>query len=157
MSISGAVPFLWFDHEALEAAQFYVSLFPQSRITDVSHYHEDAQMPKGTVLVVEFELFGRPFAALNGGPAFPHTEAVSFQVACDTQDEIDRVWAGLISDGGREVQCGWCKDRWGVNWQVTASVLPRLLADPDPEVSGHAFRAMMQMVKIVIADLTAHD
>lgn len=153
VTIDGAVPYLWFDSEALQAAEFYVSVFPDSRITRVSHYHEDAQMPKGTVLVVEFELFGRPYAALNGGPEFPHTEAVSFQVSCDTQEEIDRVWSTLIAHGGREVQCGWCKDRWGVNWQVTASILPKLLEDPDPSVSGHAFRAMMQMTKIMIADL----
>lgn len=155
MTINGAVPYLWFDSEALDAAEFYVSIFPDSRITRVSHYHEDAQLPAGTVLVVEFELFGRQYAALNGGPEFPHTEAVSFQVSCDSQDEIDRVWDALIADGGRPVQCGWCKDRWGVNWQVTAAVLPELLEHPDPAVSGHAFRSMMQMTKIVIADLVA--
>ena len=154
--MTGAVPYLWFDNEALEAATFYVSLFPDSRITNVSRYLADAQRPEGSVLTVDFELFGRPFAALNGGPQFPHTEAVSFQVNCDTQDEIDRLWSALVSNGGSESQCGWCKDRWGVNWQVTATALGELLQHPDPAVSGHAFRSMMHMRKIVIADLTPH-
>lgn len=155
MAIHGAVPFLWFDTQALDAAQHYVALFPDSRITNVSYYPDDGPMPKGTALVVEFELFGRPFAALNGGPIFPHTEAVSFQVGCDTQEEIDRIWNGLIDGGGQESHCGWCKDRWGVNWQVTPSCLPSLLGNADPEISGYAYRAMMGMSKFVIADLTA--
>lgn len=154
MTISGVTPYLWYDDSADEAATFYVSLFPNSRITNRSYYNDDAQRPKGSILTVDFELFGRPFSAINGGPEFPHTEAVSFQVNCDTQDEINRIWDALVADGGQESRCGWCKDRWGVNWQVTATALGELLQDPDPLVSGYAFRAMMGMSKIVIADLS---
>ena len=117
MAATNLTTFLWFDNEALEAAEFYVSLFPGSRLGAVSYYQADAQRPKGSVLTVEFELFGRPFAALNGGPQFPHSEAVSFQVACDTQEDVDRLWAALVSDGGAESMCGWCKDRWGISWR----------------------------------------
>lgn len=155
MAISGVTPFLWFDEDAQAAAELYVSIFPDSRITSVVHNGEGARRPAGTVLIVTFELFGRPFAALNGGPEFPHSEAVSFQVGCDTQDEIDRVWNALIADGGAESQCGWCKDRFGVSWQVTPSDMGRLLGGGDPEASARAWAAMMQMRRIVIADLEA--
>lgn len=153
MSIHGVTPFLWFDEQALPAAELYVSLFPESRITDVSHYQEGAQKPAGTVLVVNFEIFGMPYAALNAGPQFPHSEAVSFQVSCDTQEEIDRLWFGLIADGGSESQCGWCKDRFGVSWQVIPSRLGELLGGSDPQASGRAWGAMMQMTRIDIAAL----
>ena len=151
MTAKSLTTYLWFDNQALEAAQFYVNLFPRSRLGDISYYQADAQMPDGSVLTVEFEIFGQPFAALNGGPQFPHTEAVSFQVACDGQQEVDRLWNALISDGGQESQCGWCKDRWGVNWQIIPDELGRALKGLDGYDSSYAFRAMMKMSKIVVA------
>lgn len=153
MTVSGLTTFLWFDTEALEAAQFYVELFPGSRMGHVSYYQADAQRPEGSVLTVEFELFGRPFAALNGGPQFPHSEAVSFQVTCDTQNDVDRVWNAIVGGGGRESMCGWCKDRWGVSWQVIPTALTRALQGLDGYDSKYAFEAMMKMTKIVVADL----
>ena len=153
MAATGLTTYLWFDNQALEAASFYVDLFPGSRLGSVSYYQADAQQLEGSVLTVEFELFGRPFAALNGGPQFPHSEAVSFQVSCEKQDDVDRLWNALISDGGAESQCGWCKDRWGVSWQIIPTALERALKGLDGYDSEYAFRAMMQMSKIVIADL----
>ena len=120
---------------------------------DVSYYQADAQMPAGTVLTVEFELFGRPFAALNGGPAFTHSEAVSFQVHCETQDDVDRIWNTIVDSGGAASQCGWCKDRWGVSWQIIPEALGRALKGLDGYDSDYAFKAMMNMSKIVVADL----
>ena len=153
MAVTGMTTYLWFDEQALEAATFYVNLFPQSRLGDISYYQADAQRPAGSVLTVEFEIFGRPFAALNGGPQFPHSEAVSFQVLCDTQEDVDRLWDALTSDGGSESQCGWCKDRWGVSWQIVPSALGRALSGEDGYDSAYAFQAMMRMSKIVIAGL----
>jgi len=155
MAISGGTPYLWFDDQALEAAEFYVSLFPDSRLGAVSHYLEGGHRPAGSVLVVEFELMGRPFAALNGGPQFPHTEAVSFEVRCDTQEEIDRIWDALIADGGQESMCGWCKDRFGVNWQVTPTVLVDVLTGDDADAAQRAWNAVLDMRRIVIADVLA--
>ena len=155
MAISGGTPCLWFDDAALEAAELYVSIFPDSRLGAVQYYLEGSPRPAGSVLLVEFELMGRPFTALNGGPQFPHTEAVSFQVRCDTQEEIDRVWDALVADGGAESMCGWCKDRFGVNWQVSPTVLDDLLAGDDPAAAQRAWTAMMDMRRIVIADLLA--
>ena len=106
------------------------------------------------MLTVEFELFDRPFAALNGGPQFPHSEAVSFQVACDTQEDVDRLWAALVSDGGAESMCGWCKDRWGISWQIIPTALTRALQGLDGYDSEYAFGAMMNMSKIIVADLS---
>jgi len=145
--------YLWFDNQALEAAKFYVELFPQSRINDTTYYQADAQRPEGSILTVEFEIFGQHFAALNGGPQFPHSEAVSFQVPCENQDEVDRLWNAITSHGGSESQCGWCKDKWGVSWQIVPEALGRALKGLDGYDSDYAFRAMMQMRKIVIADL----
>jgi predicted 3-demethylubiquinone-9 3-methyltransferase (glyoxalase superfamily) len=113
MAITGMTTFLWFDEQAREAAEYYVATFPNSKLGNVSYYQADAQRPEGSVLTVEFELFGQPFVALNGGPGFPHSEAVSFQVHCDTQDEVDRLWTAIVDHGGEESMCGWCKDRWG--------------------------------------------
>jgi predicted 3-demethylubiquinone-9 3-methyltransferase (glyoxalase superfamily) len=155
MTISGVTTYLWFDDDAMAAAELYVSIFPDSAITSVSYYQEGAQKPAGSVLTVEFELFGRPFAGLNAGPQFPHSEAVSFQVSCETQEEIDRVWSALIADGGQESMCGWCKDRFGVSWQVTAAKLGQLLSSPDPGAAQRAWAAMMGMRKIDIAGLVA--
>jgi len=153
MAIHGVTPFLWFDDDALAAAELYVSLFPDSRILSVSHYQEGSFKPAGTPLVVEFEICGTRMSALNGGPQFPHSEAVSFQVSCDYQEEIDRIWFGLIADGGAESQCGWCKDRFGVSWQVTPSRIGELLGGEDPAASQRAWQAMMSMQRLVIADL----
>ena len=153
MAATHLTTYLWFNTEALEAAKFYVDLFPGSRMGDVSYYQADAQMPAGTVLTVEFELFGRPFAALNGGPAFTHSEAVSFQVHCETQDDVDRIWNTIVDSGGAASQCGWCKDRWGVSWQIVPEALGRALKGLDGYDSDYAFKAMMKMSKIVVADL----
>lgn len=152
MSALSLTTYLLFDSEALDAAKFYVDLFPGSRLGDISYYQADAQRPAGSVLTVEFELFGRPFAALNG-PQFPHSEAVSFQVACETQDDVDHLWQALVSNGGSESRCGWCKDRWGVSWQIIPTALTRALQGLDGYDSNYAFRAMMNMSKIIVADL----
>ena len=153
MAATNLTTYLWFDSEAEDAAKFYVDLFPGSRLGEISYYQADAQRPEGSVLTVEFELFGRPFVGLNGGPEFPHSEAVSFQVSCETQDDVDRLWNTIVDNGGSESQCGWCKDRWGVSWQVIPAALGRALQGLDGYDSGYAFRAMMQMSKIVIEDL----
>lgn len=156
MAAANLTTFLWFDTEALEAAEFYVSLFPGSRLGDISYYQADAQRPKGSVLTVDFEIFGRPFAALNGGPQFPHSEAVSFQVTCDTQEDVDWLWDALVSNGGSESMCGWCKDRWGVSWQVIPAALTRALQGLDGYDGEYAFKAMMNMSKIIVADLSSN-
>ena len=153
MAATGITTYLWFDTEALDAARFYVDLFPGSRMGEISYYQADAQRPAGSVLTVEFELFGRSFAALNGGPEFPHSEAVSFQVHCETQDDVDRIWDAIVQNGGTESMCGWCKDRWGVSWQVIPVELDRALKGLDGYDSEYAFKAMMSMRKIVVADL----
>lgn len=146
-------PFLWFDGQAEQAADFYVSLFPNSRIDRV--VRSPADNPSGAagmVLTVEFTLSGVAFVALNGGPQFAFTEAVSFQIACEDQAEVDRLWAAL-SDGGSEGQCGWLKDRWGLSWQVVPTRLHELLSDPDPERSRRAMEAMLTMSKLNVPDL----
>ena len=153
MTISGVTTFLWFDDQALDAATFYVDTFPDSRLGAVTRYQAEAPMPEGSVLTVEFELFSRPFVALNGGPGFPHSEAVSFQVFCDTQEEVDSLWETITSNGGRESMCGWCQDRWGVSWQIVPRALGELLTSADPAISRKAFTSMMTMHKIVIDDL----
>ena len=153
MAATNLTTYLWFDTEAEDAAKFYVDLFPGSRLGEISYYQADAQRPEGSVLTVEFELFGRPFVGLNGGPEFPHSEAVSFQVSCETQDDVDRLWNTIVDNGGSESQCGWCKDRWGVSWQIIPAALGRALQGLDGYDGGYAFRAMMQMSKIIIDDL----
>jgi len=147
-------PCLWFDTEGEEAATFYVSLFKNSRITDVSRYGEAGPRPAGTVMVVSFELDGQPFTALNGGPEFTFSEAISLQVDCQTQEEVDYYWDGLTA-GGEEGPCGWLKDRYGVSWQVVPNALITLIQDPDPGRSKRAMAAMMTMKKIDIAALQA--
>lgn len=153
MAIHEPVTYLWFDDQALDAATFYVGLFPGSALGAVSYYQEGAQKPAGTVLVAEFTLMGRPWAALNGGPQFPHSEAVSFQVQVDTQDEVDRLWDALVADGGEESMCGWCRDRFGVSWQIIPRALGERLGSADPAASQRAWRAMMGMRRIVISEL----
>jgi predicted 3-demethylubiquinone-9 3-methyltransferase (glyoxalase superfamily) len=149
-------PFLWFDDDAEEAVKSYVSIFKNSKIGSVTRYDEEgakaAGRPKGSVMTVPFELDGQEFTALNGGPHFKFTEAISFVVNCETQEEVDYFWEKL-SAGGREVQCGWLKDRFGVSWQVVPRVLVEMLQDTDPEKSKRAMAAMLTMKKIDIAAL----
>ena len=148
------VPNLWFDGQALEAAEFYVSVFPNSEITRVTHYTEAGPGPAGSVITVEFRLDGQPFVGINGGPAFTFSEAVSFEIACADQDEVDRYWA-LLTEGGEESQCGWLKDRYGLSWQVVPSELSELIADDDPERAARVTAAMLSMVKLDLATLRA--
>jgi predicted 3-demethylubiquinone-9 3-methyltransferase (glyoxalase superfamily) len=149
------VPCLWFDTEAEEAANFYVSVFPNSKVTRVDYYGDAGPRPAGTVITAEFELDGKPFVALNGGPEFTFDEAVSLQVLCQDQAEVDHYWNALTADGGEESQCGWLKDRFGFSWQIVPIRLMELLRDPDPGRSGRAMQAMLRMQKLVIADLEA--
>jgi predicted 3-demethylubiquinone-9 3-methyltransferase (glyoxalase superfamily) len=151
-------PCLWFDTQAEEAARFYTSIFKNSRIVSMSRYGEAGRevhkMPAGTVLTVAFELDGQPFTALNGGPVFKFNEAVSFQVSCETQEEVDYYWERLSAGGDeRAQQCGWLKDRYGVSWQVVPTVLVAMIQDPDPARAGRAMTAMLQMKKIDIDKL----
>ncbi|UYP20006.1 VOC family protein [Rhodococcus sp. Z13] len=148
-------PCLWFDMNAQEAAEFYTKVFPNSRILSTSYYPEGAPAPAGTVLTVEFELDGVRFTALNGGPQFPFTEAVSFRIDCADQDEVDHYWDSLLADGGEESQCGWLKDRFGLSWQVVPRRLVELLESSDPEVAQRANAAMMTMRRIDIAQVEA--
>ena len=150
-------PCLWFDTEAEEAANFYCSVFPDSSVTRVSHYPDAGQdvhgKPAGSVMMVAFEINGQPFTALNGGPNFKLDEAVSFQIMCDTQNEVDYYWNALTRDGGQEGPCGWLKDKFGLSWQVVPSVLLRLMSAGDPAVSARVMTAFMQMKKYDIATL----
>jgi predicted 3-demethylubiquinone-9 3-methyltransferase (glyoxalase superfamily) len=147
-------PWLWFDTEAEEAATFYTSIFKNSRILDVSRYGEGGPRPAGMAMTVSFELEGEQFTALNGGPEFTFTEAISFQVSCEGQEEVDSFW-NRLSDGGEEGPCGWLKDRYGLSWQIVPTRLPELLGDPDPGRAQRAMQAMMAMKKIDIAALEA--
>jgi predicted 3-demethylubiquinone-9 3-methyltransferase (glyoxalase superfamily) len=146
------IPNLWFDTEAEEAAGFYVSVFPNSRIVNVTHYNEAGPREAGMVMTVEFELDGQRFVGINGGPEFEFDEAVSFQITCETQEEIDAYWEQL-SEGGEEGPCGWLKDRYGLSWQVVPSGMDELFADPDPERAKRAMEAMLGMRKLDIAEL----
>ena len=146
------VPNLWFDTEAEEAADFYISIFKNSRIVNVARYTEAGPRPAGTVMTVEFELDGQRFVGINGGPEFTFTEAVSFQVTCEDQDEVDYYWDHL-SEGGQEGPCGWLKDRYGLSWQVVPTGMDELFADPDPRRAERAMQAMFGMSKLDIAAL----
>jgi predicted 3-demethylubiquinone-9 3-methyltransferase (glyoxalase superfamily) len=146
-------PFLWFDDQAEPAASFYVSVFPNSRVRRVVRYPAEGRGVEGQVMTVEFELDGKPFVALNGGPHFQFTEAVSFHIDCETQGEVDHYWERLIEGGGKPVQCGWLKDRFGLSWQVVPKALGRLLGDPDREKAARANAAMLKMVKLDVAEL----
>jgi predicted 3-demethylubiquinone-9 3-methyltransferase (glyoxalase superfamily) len=148
-------PTLWFDTNGLEAAEFYVSVFPNSRINTVTHYTDVDADKAGTVLTVEFELDGKPFIALNGGPHFTFNEAISLLITCEDQDEIDYYWEKLTADGGEEGPCGWLKDRYGVSWQVGPKVLDDAIAGPDRERADRMIRAMYEMKKLDIATLLA--
>jgi predicted 3-demethylubiquinone-9 3-methyltransferase (glyoxalase superfamily) len=150
-------PFLWFDNNAEEAVNFYTSIFKNSRIGSVSRYGEGGPGPQGTVMTATFEINGQEFIALNGGPLFKFTEAVSFFVNCETQDEVDELWDKL-SAGGKKDRCGWLKDKYGLSWQIIPTALMKLMSDPDPEKSKAVMQAMLKMDKIVIADLqNAYD
>ena len=144
--------FLWYDNKAEEAAELYCSLFPNSRIIRVSRYPEGSPAPAGTAMTVEFELAGTKFVALNGGPVFHFTEAISLTVDCEDQDEVDRLWEKL-TDGGEPSHCGWLKDRYGLSWQIVPRILPQLLSSPEAGVSQRVMTAMLQMAKIDIAKL----
>jgi predicted 3-demethylubiquinone-9 3-methyltransferase (glyoxalase superfamily) len=145
-------PWLWFDTEGEEAAEFYTSIFPNSRIVDVARYGSAGPRPEGTVMTVTFELEGQKFVALNGGPDFKFNEAVSFEVRCETQEEVDTYWSKL-SEGGEEGPCGWLKDKFGLSWQIVPQALYDLLSDPDQEKSQRVMSAMLQMKKIEIDGL----
>jgi predicted 3-demethylubiquinone-9 3-methyltransferase (glyoxalase superfamily) len=146
------IPNLWFDTEAEEAAGFYTSVFSNSRILSLTHYTEAGPRPAGTVMTVEFELDGQRFVGINGGPQFTFDEAVSFQITCETQHEVDYYWERL-SDGGAEGPCGWLKDRYGLSWQVVPTGMEELLNDPDAERARRAMQAMLGMSKLDIATL----
>ena len=152
MPIQKITPFLWFDHQAEEAAAFYTSIFPNSQIVKIVRYGEAGPAPQGSVMTVAFQLDGQSFVALNGGPHFKFTEAVSFVVNCQTQDEVDHYWEKL-SAGGSEVQCGWLKDKFGLSWQIVPTVLPELLSDADPVKSQRVMKAMLAMKKLSIGGL----
>jgi len=145
-------PFLWFDDKAEEAMNFYLSIFKNSRVISISRYGDGAPVPSGTVMTATFELNGQEFMALNGGPYFKFTEAISFFVSCETQQEVDELWMKL-SAGGEEGQCGWLKDKFGLSWQIVPTALGELLGDQDAEKAGRVMQAMLRMKKIVIADL----
>ena len=150
---------MWFDHQAEEAAKFYTSVFKNSKVGKILRYDEAtakaAGGPVGSVLTIEFEIEGQKFTALNGGPQFKFNESVSFVVYCQTQDEVDYFWQKLTADGGQESECGWLRDKFGLSWQVTPTVLIEMLHDKDPKKSGRVMNAMMQMQKIDISKLKA--
>jgi predicted 3-demethylubiquinone-9 3-methyltransferase (glyoxalase superfamily) len=145
-------PFLWFDNQAEEAANLYVSIFKNSKILSISRYGEAGPGPKGSAMTVVFQLDGEEFIALNGGPLFKFTEAVSFVVNCETQQEVDEFWEKLSQDG-EESRCGWLKDKYGLSWQIVPTILGKLMTDPDPQKSKRVMEAMLKMKKIVIDDL----
>lgn len=145
-------PFLWFDGKAEAAARFYTSIFKNSKMLSVSRYGEAGPGPKGSVMTVEFELEGEKFVALNGGPHYTFSPAVSFVVNCETQQEVDHYWERL-SEGGEKIQCGWLKDQYGLSWQIVPTVLPELMQDKDPERRKRVMEAMLKMIKLDIEQL----
>jgi predicted 3-demethylubiquinone-9 3-methyltransferase (glyoxalase superfamily) len=145
-------PFLWFDNNAEEAMNFYISVFKDSKILSVTRYGEAGPGPKGSVMTGKFQLAGQEFMALNGGPHFKFTEAISFFVNCETQEEVDEFWEKLV-EGGEESQCGWLKDKYGLSWQIVPTILVEMLQDKDPEKSQRVMKAMLQMIKIDIKTL----
>ncbi len=148
-------PFLWFDKQAEEAAQFYVSIFKNSKILHVSRYGDAGPGPKGSVMVVNFQLAGQEFTALNGGPLFKFSEAFSFVVNCENQQEVDEYWSKLTSGGGQESQCGWLKDKFGFSWQIVPTALGKLMSDKDPQKANRVMEALLKMKKLDIATLEA--
>jgi predicted 3-demethylubiquinone-9 3-methyltransferase (glyoxalase superfamily) len=146
---------LWFDDQAEAAVAFYTSLFKNSRVVSVARYTEAGPGEPGSVMTVDFELDGQRFVAINGGPMFPFTEAMSLQVNCEDQAEVDYFWDALTADGGSESQCGWCKDRWGLSWQIVPGGMEELFTNPDPARAKRAMEAMLGMKKLDIAALQA--
>jgi len=146
-------PCLWFDRNAEDAVRFYTSVFKDSKVVNILRCGDAGPWPKGTVLMIQFQLAGQDFQALNGGPQFKFTEAISLSVDCESQAEVDELWAKLTADGGQPSQCSWLKDKFGVSWQIVPRALPQLLNDPNPEKAKRAMQAMMQMGKIDIAKL----
>ena len=146
-------PFLWFDNNAEEAMNLYNTIFKNSKIGKISKYGDAGPGPKGQVMTASFQLFGQEFIALNGGPAFKFTEAISFVVNCESQEEVDEYWNKLTADGGQESQCGWLKDKFGLSWQIVPTILNKLLGDKDAQKAQRVMQAMLKMKKIVIADL----
>jgi predicted 3-demethylubiquinone-9 3-methyltransferase (glyoxalase superfamily) len=155
MAVQKIVPNLWFDTQAEEAAQYYIDVFGSGRVLGVARYPEGAPGPAGQVMSVEFEVAGMRFVGINGGPQFPFTEAVSLQVDCADQAEVDRFWDRLIGDGGEESQCGWLKDRYGLSWQIVPAGMDDLFSDPDPARAQRAMQAMLGMRKLDVAALRA--
>ena len=148
-------PFLWFDHQAEEAAKFYTAIFKNSKIKKITRYTKVGPGPEGSVMTVEFTLNGQVFVALNGGPNFKFTEAISLVVNCETQAEVDRYWKKLTAGGGKAVACGWLKDKYGLFWQITPTMLIKLIGDKDPDKVNRVMTAMMKMVKLDIKKLQA--
>lgn len=147
---------LWYNGDAEEAARFYAETFPDSAVTGIRRAPADnPSNEEGDVLVVEFTVFGIPCIGLNGGTAFAHSEAFSFQIATDDQAETDRYWDAIVGNGGEESMCGWCKDKWGVSWQITPRVLTEAMANPDPAAAKRAFESMMEMRKLDVATIEA--
>jgi predicted 3-demethylubiquinone-9 3-methyltransferase (glyoxalase superfamily) len=148
-------PFLWFDTQAEQAAEFYTSIFKNSKILHVSRYGDAGPGPKGAVMVVNFQLAGQEFTALNGGPQFKFSEAFSFVVNCENQQEVDEYWSKLTADGGRESMCGWLKDKFGFSWQIVPTELGKLMSDKDPKQANRVMQALLQMKKLDLAKLKA--
>ena len=148
-------PCLWFDNQAEEAANYYVSVFKDSKVLHVDRYSDVGPDPDARVVFVEFQINGQPFQAINGGPMFTFSEAISFAIECETQDEVDYYWNTLINDGGEPSECGWLKDKYGVSWQIVPNMLNDLLRDNNRERAGQAMRRMFQMQKLDIAELQA--
>ena len=146
------IPFLWFDHQAEEAMKYYVSIFKNSKVVSVARYGDAGPGPKGTVMMATFQLEGQEFYALNGGPKYRFTPAISLFVSCETQEEVDRLWEKL-TEGGRADQCGWLQDKYGLSWQIIPTILGKLMSDPDPKKSQAVMKAMLQMAKLDIARL----
>jgi len=151
--MNSLVTCLWFDTEGEDAATFYTSIFPNSKLGEVTYYGSAGPRAEGTVMTVGFEVMGQPFLALNGGPDYTYNQAISFQIMCETQEEVDNYWEKLTADGGQEGPCGWLNDKFGVPWQVVPTALPRLLANTDAETSQRVMAAMLGMKKIVIDEL----
>jgi len=151
--MSRITPFLWFDNQAEEAAKFYTSVFKNSKMGTIARYGDAGPGPKGSVMTASFHIEGQDFVALNGGPHFKFTEAISFVVNCESQEEVDYYWKNLIAGGGEESQCGWLKDKFGLSWQIVPTILSKLLQDKDAKKAQRVMQEMMKMKKIIVADL----
>jgi predicted 3-demethylubiquinone-9 3-methyltransferase (glyoxalase superfamily) len=153
MNTSKITPYLWFDGNAEEAVEYYTTIFSHAKVTQVARWGEGGPGPKGSVMNIAFELDGQPFIALNGGPHFKFTPAISMFVSCDSQEEVDRYWARFLADGGKATACGWLEDKFGLSWQIIPKRLVTLMSDPDPKRAGCVAQALMKMQKIDLAAL----